>query len=200
MKAFDRIIVASLPAVPRVVVRRIADRYIAGESLEDAVATVRDLNRDGALATIDVLGEFVIPDEAEATATEYEHALDAARRSRAQRLREAHRARSGDRRPPRARQRRRDRGRHAAGSAASCASTWRTRPTPTRRSSCTARCATRGATTSASSSRPTSSARRADVEALASEGARVRVVKGIYVEPPEVAWRTWRDQPSYLDC
>jgi proline dehydrogenase len=78
VKAFDRIIVASLPAVPRVVVRRIADRYIAGESLEDAVATVRDLNRDGALATIDVLGEFIrIPDEAEATATEYEHALDA---------------------------------------------------------------------------------------------------------------------------
>jgi proline dehydrogenase len=78
VKAFDRVIVAALPAVPRVVVRRIADRYIAGESLDDAIATVRDLNRDGALATVDVLGEFIrIPDEAEATATEYEHALDA---------------------------------------------------------------------------------------------------------------------------
>ncbi len=78
MKAFDRIIVASLPAVPRVVVRRIADRYIAGEGLTDAVATVRELNRRGAAATVDVLGEFIrIPDEAEATATEYEHALDA---------------------------------------------------------------------------------------------------------------------------
>jgi proline dehydrogenase len=78
MKAFDRIIVASLPAVPRIVVRRIADRYIAGEGLTDAVATVRDLNARGAIATVDVLGEFIrIPDEAEATATEYEHALDA---------------------------------------------------------------------------------------------------------------------------
>jgi proline dehydrogenase len=78
MKAFDRILVASLPAVPRVVVRRIADRYIAGEALTDAVATVRELNRRGAAATVDVLGEFIrIPDEAEATATEYEHALDA---------------------------------------------------------------------------------------------------------------------------
>jgi proline dehydrogenase len=78
VKAFDRAIAASLPAVPRLVVRRIADRYIAGESLEDAVATVRDLNRGGALATVDVLGESIrIPDEAEATATEYEHALDA---------------------------------------------------------------------------------------------------------------------------
>jgi proline dehydrogenase len=78
MKAFDRIIAASLPAVPRVVVRRIADRYIAGEELTDAVVTVRELNRRGAEATVDVLGEFIrIPDEAEATATEYEHALDA---------------------------------------------------------------------------------------------------------------------------
>jgi proline dehydrogenase len=78
MKAFDRLIVASLPAVPRIVVRRIADRYIAGESLADAVAAVRDLNRGGAMATVDVLGEFIrVPDEAEATATEYEHALDA---------------------------------------------------------------------------------------------------------------------------
>jgi proline dehydrogenase len=78
VKAFDRIVAASLPAVPRIVVRRIADRYIAGESLTDAVVTVRDLNRRGAAATVDVLGEFIrIPDEAEATATEYEHALDA---------------------------------------------------------------------------------------------------------------------------
>ena len=34
MKAFDRIVVASLPVVPRIVMRRIADRYIAGEGLE----------------------------------------------------------------------------------------------------------------------------------------------------------------------
>jgi proline dehydrogenase len=78
MKAFDRIVAATLPAVPRVVVRRIADRYIAGESLADAMVTVRELNRTGAMATVDVLGEFIrSPDEAEATATEYERALDA---------------------------------------------------------------------------------------------------------------------------
>jgi proline dehydrogenase len=78
VKAFDRLIAASLPAVPRVVVRRIADRYIAGETLDDAVATVRELNRLGAMATVDVLGEFISrPEEAEDTATEYERALDA---------------------------------------------------------------------------------------------------------------------------
>ncbi len=41
---------------------------------------------------------------------------------------------------------------------------------------------------------------RADVEALASEGARVRVVKGIYVEPLELAWRDMATiNRSYLD-
>jgi proline dehydrogenase len=78
VKAFDRLMAASLPAVPRGVVRRIADRYIAGESLADAVATVRGLNALGAMATVDVLGEFISrPEEAEATATEYERVLDA---------------------------------------------------------------------------------------------------------------------------
>jgi len=78
VKGFDRLIAASLPAVPRPVVRRIADRYIAGETLDDAVSTVRDLNVRGAMATVDVLGEFISrPEEAEETATEYERALDA---------------------------------------------------------------------------------------------------------------------------
>jgi proline dehydrogenase len=78
VKAFDRLVAASLPAVPRLVVRKIADRYIAGETLEDAVATVRGLNALGAMATVDVLGEFISrPEEAEDTATQYERALDA---------------------------------------------------------------------------------------------------------------------------
>jgi proline dehydrogenase len=41
---------------------------------------------------------------------------------------------------------------------------------------------------------------RADVEALAAEGARVRVVKGIYVEPEQIAWRDMETiNRSYLD-
>jgi proline dehydrogenase len=41
---------------------------------------------------------------------------------------------------------------------------------------------------------------RADVELLASEGARVRVVKGIYVEPEAIAWRDMQTiNRSYLD-
>jgi proline dehydrogenase len=76
--AFDRAIAATLPLVPRPVVRHFAGRYMAGETLEDAVATVRRLNDRGVMATIDVLGEFIrAPEEAEATATAYERVLDA---------------------------------------------------------------------------------------------------------------------------
>ncbi len=59
MALLDRAIVRLLPAVPRDVVRRLAAPYIAGPSLEDAVRVVRRLNAEGKLATIDVLGEEV---------------------------------------------------------------------------------------------------------------------------------------------
>jgi proline dehydrogenase len=55
----DRVVVQLLPHVPRSVVRRFSARYIAGARLEDAVATVQELNRAGFRATIDVLGESV---------------------------------------------------------------------------------------------------------------------------------------------
>jgi proline dehydrogenase len=59
MTLLDRAIVRALPAVPRSVVQRISSRYIAGPSLDDAVRVVRQLNADGRLATIDVLGEEI---------------------------------------------------------------------------------------------------------------------------------------------
>jgi proline dehydrogenase len=59
LTVFDSAIVRLLPTIPRPVVRRIADRYIAGETLDDAVAVVRKLNSEAKTATIDVLGEEV---------------------------------------------------------------------------------------------------------------------------------------------
>lgn len=59
MSLLDRAITGVLPAVPRVVVRRLAAPYIAGPRLEDAISVVRRLNAAGKLATIDVLGEEV---------------------------------------------------------------------------------------------------------------------------------------------
>jgi proline dehydrogenase len=55
----DRAIVRLLPAVPRPVVERLAQRYIAGPELKDARETVRRLNVQGKMATIDVLGEEI---------------------------------------------------------------------------------------------------------------------------------------------
>ena len=73
----DRALVRLLPAVPKPVVRRISERYIAGEELADAVRVVRGLNGEGKLATVDVLGEEIAnADEARAIADAYRDALD----------------------------------------------------------------------------------------------------------------------------
>jgi proline dehydrogenase len=78
VRIVDRLIARSLPAVPRPLVRHFADRYMAGETLTDAVATVSSLNALGAAATVDVLGEFVRETaQCEATAAQYIQLLDA---------------------------------------------------------------------------------------------------------------------------
>lgn len=77
MKLFDRAVVALLPRIPKPVVRKIADRYIAGETLDNAVRCVRELNGRGCLATVDVLGEFITDfQQAEKTAAEYTRLLE----------------------------------------------------------------------------------------------------------------------------
>jgi proline dehydrogenase len=68
----DRALVTLLPAVPKPVVRRLAGRYIAGDELEDAVDVVRTVNGEGKLATVDVLGEEITSlDDARAIAGAY---------------------------------------------------------------------------------------------------------------------------------
>jgi proline dehydrogenase len=68
----DKTIVRLLPVVPRPVVQLFSARYIAGSTLGDAVATVRALNGDGKMATVDVLGEEITrEDEARAIAKAY---------------------------------------------------------------------------------------------------------------------------------
>jgi proline dehydrogenase len=60
---FDRTIVRLLPAVPRPVVQKLSERYIAGPELKDAREAVRRINAEGKLATIDVLGEEITTEE-----------------------------------------------------------------------------------------------------------------------------------------
>jgi proline dehydrogenase len=59
MSLVDRALAAALPFVPRPVVRRVAARYIAGAELADACRVVASLNAVGKAATLDVLGEEV---------------------------------------------------------------------------------------------------------------------------------------------
>jgi proline dehydrogenase len=78
VNVLDRAVVATLPLVPRPLVRRLSSRYIAGSELDDARVTVARLNAEGKLATVDVLGEEIArPDEAAAITRAYLDVLDA---------------------------------------------------------------------------------------------------------------------------
>lgn len=56
---FNKMIVGAIQLMPRKVVRIFANRYIAGDKLDDAVKTVQLLNSKGIVATTDVLGESI---------------------------------------------------------------------------------------------------------------------------------------------
>jgi proline dehydrogenase len=73
----DRAIVRVLPAVPRPVVKKLSRRYIAGPTLAEACRVVSALNEAGKMATIDVLGEEITSrDEASAVLAEYEDVFE----------------------------------------------------------------------------------------------------------------------------
>ncbi|MGA9118960.1 MAG: proline dehydrogenase family protein [Bacteroidota bacterium] len=63
MRLLNRLVVGTIPFVPRPLVRYFANRYIAGETIHDAVRTVRLLNGEGVSATLDVLGEDIFTRE-----------------------------------------------------------------------------------------------------------------------------------------
>jgi len=59
MNIFNPTIKAILPLVPKPLVRQIAKPYIAGETLEELVGVVEDLNFNGFSVATSILGEFV---------------------------------------------------------------------------------------------------------------------------------------------
>ena len=78
MSLFDRLVVSTLPLVPKFIVGRVAARYVAGEKLEDAIRVVRELNDEGAMATLDLLGEEIRQiDEARSAHATYLQIFDA---------------------------------------------------------------------------------------------------------------------------
>lgn len=57
MSLLNSFIAKSLPFIPKPIVGKVSSRYIAGTRLTDAVRKVRELNQDGFMATMDILGE-----------------------------------------------------------------------------------------------------------------------------------------------
>lgn len=77
MSLFDTLVKYGMPFVPKPIVGRVARRYVAGDTLDDAVLTLRALNQEGAMGTVDILGEEVRePVKATAAVTDYLRLLD----------------------------------------------------------------------------------------------------------------------------
>ena len=76
MSVFDSLIASSLPFVPKPLVGYFARPYIAGETLDDQARVVRSLNDEGFMTATGILGEFVDRrDEAEGAVADYQKAL-----------------------------------------------------------------------------------------------------------------------------
>ena len=73
MKLLDRFISLTLPAVPKPIVGYFSRRYIAGDRMDDAFRVARELASEGALSTLDILGEFISSiEEADANRRSYD--------------------------------------------------------------------------------------------------------------------------------
>lgn len=74
---FNKMIAAILPYFPKKFVWIFSRPYISGETVQDAMKVSKDLNREGIMVTLDVLGEFIKNlDEAEANKKEYLDLID----------------------------------------------------------------------------------------------------------------------------
>lgn len=63
MKIINTILVSLLSHLPKWVVKPFASPYVAGESIDDVIKTVKILNDKGFIATVDILGEHVATEE-----------------------------------------------------------------------------------------------------------------------------------------
>lgn len=76
MNFFNKLVVWTLPFIPKFLVKRASERYIAGSTLDDGIRVVKSLNEQGCKTSLDVLGEHVpTKEEAEAAVEEYFIAL-----------------------------------------------------------------------------------------------------------------------------
>jgi proline dehydrogenase len=78
MNLINKLVVGTMPIVPKFIVKQFSKRYIAGEKIEDAARLIKNLNSQKMVATIDLLGEFITKkEEAQAAANIYKEVLQA---------------------------------------------------------------------------------------------------------------------------
>ncbi len=77
MTLFNQFIVWTLPLVPKAIIRLVSRRYVAGESLDEMLGTVKRLNAEASVCTVDLLGEFITDiKQAHTAASRYKEILD----------------------------------------------------------------------------------------------------------------------------
>jgi len=59
MNIINKAVVSILPIFPKKLIRIFANKYIAGDNINEAVQKVKELNSKGIMATMDVLGESI---------------------------------------------------------------------------------------------------------------------------------------------
>lgn len=78
MSLFNTFVASAISLAPRTLIRKVSRRYIAGDTVADAISRVAALNAAGFSATVDVLGETVESlSQAENTTREYLKVLEA---------------------------------------------------------------------------------------------------------------------------
>lgn len=76
MSFINKLIVIVLPLVPKFIVYLFAKRYIAGPTLKHAIDATKDFNKNGMMATLDILGEEVKEEkDSRGVVEEYKQAL-----------------------------------------------------------------------------------------------------------------------------
>lgn len=206
MSLFDRLVVAALPVVPRPLVGMFSRPYIAGTRLDQAMAKVRELNREGCMATVDVLGEHISRlEEAEGPRDAYLGLLDAIRREAVDSNVSIKLTQLGLKIDPEACYR------HLRALVARAAEQGNFVRIDMEESACTdltlgiyRRLRAEGFTNTGVVLQAMLRRTLADAEALAREGANIRLCKGIYVEPRALAWNdreiVRRNYTLILEC
>lgn len=73
----NKMIAGMLPFMPKSLVWLFSKRYIAGKKIEDAIKISRELNADGMMVTIDLLGEFITElSQAQDNKNQYLHIIE----------------------------------------------------------------------------------------------------------------------------